>query len=86
MHTGRRIFYRIRGFGRPANQITFRCGDGDKKASTDEIEETNVADYFAKKYRRLLYPSLPCINGIKGNENKPNWLPMEVARVSRQIL
>jgi hypothetical protein len=83
MHTGRRIFYRFREFGLPANQIMFTCNDDDNgAASTLANRSINVADYFAQKYRRLRYPNLVCINATKGNDNKPNWLPMEVARVS----
>ncbi|CAF2681440.1 unnamed protein product [Rotaria sp. Silwood2] len=82
MHTGRRIFYRIRGFGRPANQLMFRCGrDDEQVASAVAIKEISVADYFADKYRKLMYPHLPCINAMKGAEKKPNWLPMEVVRI-----
>ncbi|CAF4872522.1 unnamed protein product [Rotaria sp. Silwood1] len=82
MHTGRRIFYRIRGFGRPANRLMFRRGGDDgQTASAVDIKETSVADYFAEKYRKLMYPYLPCINAMKGAENKPNWLPMEFVRI-----
>ena len=79
MHTGRRIFYRFRGFGRSANDITFPCNEDGPESITKQI---SVADYFAKKFRRLMHPRLPCINAMKGNDNKPNWLPMEVVRVS----
>jgi eukaryotic translation initiation factor 2C len=85
MHTGRRIFYRFRRFGRPANQIMFPCNEDDNRAAgtaaAATIKEISVADYFAKKYRRLMHPNLNCIDAMKGNENQPNWLPMEVARV-----
>ncbi len=83
-HTGRRIFYRLRGFGRPANQLNFtRNENNEETAGATAGEETTVARYFAEKHgRRLLYPNLPCINAIKGNQNKPNWLPMEVVWVS----
>ena len=82
-HTGRRIFYRIHGFGRSANELTFRRGDINKKsAHVSELEEISVADYFAKEYRKLLYPNLPCINAMKGNQKQSHWLPMEVVRVS----
>ena len=85
MHTGRRIFYRFREFGRPANQIMFSCNDDNDNngaASALANKEISVADYFAQKYRRLRFPNLVCINATKGNDSKPNWLPMEVARVS----
>ncbi len=83
MHTGRRLFYRFREFGLPANRLTFRRGDDEQAAAGATTGEgIIVADYFARQYRKLMYPHLPCINAIKGNQNKPNWLPMEVAAVS----
>ncbi len=84
MHTGRRIFYRFRSFGRTANQIMFSDeNDSESVGAAAAKKEISVADYFVKKYkRRLMYPNLCCINAIKGNEKKPNWLPMEVVRVS----
>lgn len=83
MHTGRRLFYRLRNFGLPANKLTFTRGDNNgETANTTTVEEVTVANYFAKQYRKLLYPNLSCINAIKGSPNKPNWLPMEMARVS----
>ncbi len=83
MHTGRRIFYRFRGFGLPANKNMFSCGEHNEGvAGATAGQEISVADFFTKKYRRLIYPHLPCINAVKGNQNQPNWLPMEVARVS----
>jgi hypothetical protein len=86
MHTGRRIFYRLRSFGRPANKLTFTLGnDNDQAVGAAAGEQTTVADYFAQKYRRLMHPNLPCINGIKGNQNKPNWLPMEFVRVCLSV-
>jgi hypothetical protein len=87
MHTGRKIFYRLRGFGRSANQTMFpRGGDNEETASAAAVEQISVTAFFAEKYRRrLMYPHLPCINAIKGNENKPNWLPMEVVRVNLLI-
>lgn len=86
MHTGRKIYYTLGGFGRPANQLTFTCGDDKEQAAGAAAgEDITVANYFAQKYRRLMYPNLPCINGKKGNQNKPNWIPMEVARVSSSL-
>ncbi|CAF1190043.1 unnamed protein product [Rotaria sordida] len=82
MHTGRRIFYRFHGFGRPANQLMFPRGeDNEQAASAANVKEISVANYFAEKYRKLMYPHLPCINAMKGAQNKPNWLPMEVVNV-----
>ncbi|CAF4038167.1 unnamed protein product [Rotaria magnacalcarata] len=81
MHTGRRIFYRIREFGRSANDITF-ARTNEELASATELKEISVADYFALKHKRkLMFPHLPCINASKGNQNQPNWLPMEVVRI-----
>jgi hypothetical protein len=86
MHTGRRIFYRFRSFGLPANKIMFSCNEDDNASpGAAKPKEISVADYFAQKYRRLMNPNLNCINAIKGNDNKPNWLPMEVARVSLSL-
>ena len=83
MHTGRRIFYRFRGFGRSANEITFPSSEDEPESvGAAALKQISVADYFAKKFRRLIYPRLPCINAVKGMDNKPNWLPMEVVRVS----
>lgn len=87
MHTGRRIFYRFRDFGRSADQITFPCSEDEpESAGATAPKQISVAQYFAKKFRRLRHPGLPCINAVKGNDNKPNWLPMEVVQVSDSIL
>lgn len=83
MHTGHRLFYRFRSFGLPANKLEFtRGGNNGEATDTTTLETITVANYFAQQYRRLLSPHLPCINATKGNQSKPNWLPMEVARVS----
>ncbi len=83
MHTGRKLFYRFRNFGLTANQITFtRNGDNEELSNAAAGEQISVADYFAEKFGSLIHPNLPCINASKGNQNKPNWLPMEVVRVS----
>jgi hypothetical protein len=83
MHTGRRIFYRFRNFGLPANKIMFPPGENNEQtASAAAVKEISVADFFTKKYRKLQHPHLPCINAIKGTQNQPNWLPMEMVRVS----
>jgi len=87
MHTGRRIFYQLRNFGRPANQLMFTRNENNQEtASATAPEEISVANYFDQTYRKLLHPHLPCINASKGNQNKPNWLPMEVVWVSLSIL
>lgn len=83
MHTGRKIFYRLHEFGRPANQIMF-SPPVEGAADAVPLKEVSVADYFATKHKRKLrYPYLPCINAMKGNQNKPNWLPMEVVTVRK---
>jgi len=82
MHTGRRIIYRFGGFGRSARQIMFTQNPDETSNATISTQQISVADYFTRKYRRLLHPDLPCINAVKGASNKPNWLPMEVVRVS----
>jgi hypothetical protein len=81
-HTGRDIRYRIRGFGLPANQITFIRGDRDETGDASLGEKVSVADFFAEKYRKLQYPHLPCIDGMSGSQKRANWLPMELVRVS----
>lgn len=81
-HTGRDIRYRIRGFGLPANQITFIRGDRDDTGDASLGEKVSVADFFAEKYRKLQYPHLPCIDGMSGSQKRANWLPMELVRVS----
>lgn len=84
MHTGRRIFYRFRSFGRSANDITFSCTENDRESEGAAApKQISVATYFKNKFRPLMYPKLPCIDAVKGSDTKPNWLPMEVVRVSR---
>lgn len=85
MHTGRRIIYRFGSFGRSAEQTVFIQNNNEASNTTLANERTTVAKYFEQKYRRLLYPHLPCINAVKGAGNKPNWLPMEFVRVSFHI-
>lgn len=80
MHTGRRIFYRFGSFGRSARETMISLNQNDNEPAA--VERISVADFFAKKYRRLLYPDLPCINALKGARTQTNWLPMEVVRVS----
>lgn len=81
MHTGRRIIYRFGSFGRSAEQTVFIQNNNEASNTTLANERITVAKYFEQKYRRLLYPHLPCINAVKGAGNKPNWLPMEFVRV-----
>lgn len=81
MHTGRDIRYRIRGFGLPANQITFQLGANDDAGDASLGKKVTVADFFAEKYGPLKYPHLPCIDGMSGAQKRANWLPMEVVKV-----
>jgi hypothetical protein len=81
LHTGRDIRYRIRGFGLPANQIMFVRGGNDEDGDASLGEKISVADFFAEKYQKLKYPSLPCIDGMSGTQKRANWLPMEVVKV-----
>lgn len=81
-HTGRDIRYRIRGFGLPADKVMFMRGERDANGDVALGEEISVAAFFAEKYKKLEYPSLPCIDGMAGAQKRANWLPMEVASVS----
>lgn len=82
-HTGRDIRYRIRGFGLPADKVMFMRGERDANGDVALGEEISVAAFFAERYKKLQYPSLPCIDGMAGAQKRANWLPMEVASVSR---
>ncbi|CAF3663795.1 unnamed protein product [Adineta steineri] len=74
-HAGHIIRYKLRGFGLPANQLTFPR-DGSDENTTERI---SVADYFSEKYnKKLKYPYLPCIDGTNGISKRANWLPMEL--------
>ncbi|CAF3682159.1 unnamed protein product [Rotaria sp. Silwood1] len=83
MHTGSIILYRIRGFGRSADQLMFCSVKDDEEAvGAAASEEISIADYFTQNFRKLMYPYLPCIDAMKESQKKPNWLSMEVVRVS----
>ncbi|CAF4882836.1 unnamed protein product [Rotaria sp. Silwood1] len=77
----------IRSFGRPANQLMFRHDENDEAPAASAVvsKDISVADYFAKKYRKLMYPHLPCINAMKETQKQPNWLPMKLVRVKRVL-
>ncbi|UJR13192.1 hypothetical protein I4U23_000214 [Adineta vaga] len=82
-HAGRKIRYKFRRFGLPANQLMFTCGD-DNENSTEIslIEKISVEAYFQQKYNiQLKYPHLPCIDGTNGPNKRANWLPMEVVNI-----
>ncbi|CAF2767340.1 unnamed protein product [Rotaria sp. Silwood2] len=81
IHAGRPIQYRLKRFGLPANQLTFDLRRDDDSASASLKKEITVADYFAKKYKKLNYPNLPCIDARNGEEERAQWLPMEVVQI-----
>ncbi|UJR07552.1 hypothetical protein I4U23_011840 [Adineta vaga] len=87
IHAGRPLRYRVRGFGRPPNQLSFdRRSDNKAPGSSDEDNTEGkrtitVADYFAQKYQPLKYPNLPCVDARKGSEPNAHWLPMEVVKI-----
>ncbi|CAF1114885.1 unnamed protein product [Adineta ricciae] len=90
IHAGRPLRYRVRGFGRPPNQLTFdRRSDNKSAAAAGSSDDDNtvakvtttVADYFAQKYKPLRYPHLPCVDARKGSEPNAHWLPMEVVKI-----
>ncbi|XP_077508038.1 protein argonaute-4-like [Amblyomma americanum] len=51
----------------PAKKLFFNMEDGSR---------CSVADYFYKRYHRLSYPNLPCIQ--TGSATHPVYLPLEV--------
>ncbi|CAF1565590.1 unnamed protein product [Adineta ricciae] len=78
-HTGRKIRYKFRRFGLPANQLMFTVGDENENSLAQKI---SVEDYFKQKYHmQLQYPHLPCIDATNGTNRRANWLPMEVASI-----
>ncbi|CAF0968796.1 unnamed protein product [Rotaria sordida] len=104
-HAGRPLRYRVKGFGKSANQLTFNLrsdkdqtttttttsmkseneltfDDSNGYQSTIELKKSvSVAEYFTKKYKRLQYPNLPCVDARNENGEKTNWLPMEVVKI-----
>jgi hypothetical protein len=62
----------------------FTSGDRDEDpTNTESLQKISVTEYFLTKYKRKLqYPHLPCIDGVKGMQKKANWLPMEIVTVS----
>ncbi|CAF1254023.1 unnamed protein product [Rotaria sordida] len=80
-HAGRPIQYRLKLFGLPANRLTFdlRCKDDSGSASLPK--QITVAEYFAKNYKALKYPNLPCIDARNGEEERAQWLPMETVQI-----
>ncbi|CAF3469030.1 unnamed protein product [Rotaria sp. Silwood1] len=65
----------------------FRHDENDEAPAASAVvsKDISVADYFAKKYRKLMYPHLPCINAMKETQKQPNWLPMKLVRVKRVL-
>ncbi|CAF1112463.1 unnamed protein product [Rotaria sordida] len=101
-HAGRPLRYRVKGFGKSANQLTFNLRSDKDQTTTTSMKSENeltfddsngyqstielkksvsVAEYFTKKYKRLQYPNLPCVDARNGNGEKTNWLPMEVVKI-----
>lgn len=78
----------------PANELTFSLGKDENSVSEGVPESENnneendsskeiikVDEYFAKKYGKLKYPHLPCIDAVRGEEPRAHWLPMEMTEV-----
>ncbi|CAF1077709.1 unnamed protein product [Rotaria sordida] len=81
-HTGRPLRYRVKGFGKSANELTFNLhSDKDQTTATTLEKSISVAEYFSIKYKRLEYPHLPCVDARNSNEEKAHWLPMEVVKI-----
>ncbi|CAF4026284.1 unnamed protein product [Rotaria sordida] len=101
-HAGRPLRYRVKGFGKSANQLTFILRSDKDQTTTTSMKSENeltfddsngyqstielkksvsVAEYFTKKYKRLQYPNLPCVDARNENGEKTNWLPMEVVKI-----
>ncbi|CAF4289211.1 unnamed protein product, partial [Rotaria sordida] len=79
-HAGRPIQYRLKLFGLPANRLTFDLRSRDDSASASLPKQITVAEYFAKNYKALKYPNLPCIDARNGEEERAQWLPMETVQ------
>ena len=71
----------MKGFGRSASQLTFNVNSHDETNEASHDELITVEKYFAKKYRPLRYPHLPCIDARNGDRERAHWLPMEVVKV-----
>ncbi|CAF5001536.1 unnamed protein product [Rotaria sp. Silwood1] len=83
-HTTRNIRYKLHGFGRPANLLTFTPRETNEEISdvASALQEITVEKYFEQKYNiKLKYPHLPCIDARSGLTKRANYLPMEVAKV-----
>ncbi|CAF4612546.1 unnamed protein product, partial [Rotaria sp. Silwood2] len=80
-HARRPIQYRLKRFGLPANKLTFDLRRIDDSESASLRKETTVAEYFEKKYKKLTYPHLPCIDARNGEEERAQWLPMETVQI-----
>ena len=81
-HNGRKIRYKLRRFGLPANQLTFPRGDHNENTDNAVLDDRIlVSAYFEEKYKiKLQHPQLPCIDATNGGNKRANWLPMEVAK------
>ncbi|CAF1673252.1 unnamed protein product [Rotaria magnacalcarata] len=80
-HTGRTIQYRLKNFGLAANQLKFNLRCQDDWAGASITKEITVAGYFARKYKNLNFPHLPCIDIRNGQEEREHWLPMETVEI-----
>jgi len=81
VHAGRPLRYRVKGFGQSANQLTFNIKSDENNAAASLDKTITVKDYFAKKYKPLAYPHLPCVDARNGDQERAHWLPMEVVKV-----
>ncbi|CAF4470917.1 unnamed protein product, partial [Rotaria sp. Silwood2] len=83
-HTTRNIRYKLHGFGRPVNLLTFTPREVNEEISdvASTLQEITVEKYFEQKYNiKLKYPHLPCIDARSGSTKRANYLPMEVVKV-----
>lgn len=56
-----------------------KASAGDLFFDDDSGSELSVAAYFAKNYKSLRHPELPCLH--VGAMNKKNYLPLEVCHI-----
>lgn len=82
-HTGRPLRYRVKGFGLTSKELTFKVRPDKNQAEAALDKTVTVEEYFAKKYKPLKYPKLPCVDARNGDQERTNWLPMEAVKVCR---
>ncbi len=61
--------------------MTFNIKSDENNAEASLNKTITVKDYFAKKYKPLAYPHLPCVDARNGDQERAHWLPMEVVKV-----